>query len=124
MGAIVLASHLPTAAPIIGKKCHYCSRFICGGEYRIIGESVVMCWACQQRHDVKVEGLNPPAECQGCHTSTELLQARARGARWSMFLHWRDGEYQMLCAACSDAYIGKRKDLYGGTRFGWQRKLK
>lgn len=112
-----------TAAAIIGVRCFYCSRFCAPREVRTIGESVQMCWQCQEKHTVKVEGFRPPAECQMCGTSTELIAARARGARWSMFLHWKDGEYQMLCPACSDAYIGKRRDLYGGTRFAWLAKL-
>lgn len=116
-------SAITLAAPIIGVRCHYCQLFARPGEYRLIGESVVMCWKCQERHEAKVSSFAPPAECQMCGTPTELIAARARGAKWSMFLHFKDGEYQMLCPPCSDAYIGKRKDLYGGTRFGWAMKL-
>ena len=40
-----------------------------------------------------------------------------------MFLHWKDGLYQLLCPRCDAENVQKRKDLYGPTRFGWERKL-
>lgn len=41
-----------------------------------------------------------------------------------MFLHWKDGVYQVLCRACSDRYERKRLDLYGDTVHGHLKKLK
>lgn len=125
LGAVRLDGGAPhvIAAPIIGVQCHYCSKFCRPGEYLRIGQSVVMCWKCEENHRPKIHGFAPPKECQGCHTETAVLADRTPGGQYSMFVHWKDGEYQMLCQACSDAYIGKRKDLYGRTKFGWDIKL-
>lgn len=120
---MVTEAGIVLAAPVIGVQCHYCSRFVRPCEYMLIGLSVIMCWQCEEKHRGLIAGFAPPKECQGCHTPTELLAARASGAKWSMFVHFKDGEYQMLCKECSDAYIGKRKDLYGRTQFGWDVKL-
>jgi len=35
-----------------------------------------------------------------------------------MYVVPKDGIYQLLCACCVRPYVGKRADLYAGTRFG------
>lgn len=89
-----------------------------------IGESVKMCQQCHQRHGLKIEAFNPPDICVGCNASRAEIEARELGGKFSMFAHWRDGEYQLLCRECDAKYVQQRADLYADTRFGWERKVK
>jgi hypothetical protein len=41
-----------------------------------------------------------------------------------MYLHPKDGIYQVLCRCCSDEYERERLDLYGDTLHGELKKLK
>jgi hypothetical protein len=40
-----------------------------------------------------------------------------------MFLHFKDGLYQLLCAHCDRRFVEQNKQLYGPTRFGRERGL-
>lgn len=86
---------------------------------------MVRCWKCEQKHQAALDVLagNPPKACGKCCLTFEELAARTQGAEVSMFLHWKDGIYQVLCRACSDLYVSQRKDLYGPTPFGRERGL-
>ena len=113
------------AIPIIGVKCHYCSRTVPLWQAMSFGESMVRCAQCQEKHLAALDALagNPPPGCGECGVTFEVLAERTRGAEVGMFLHWKDGMYQLLCAACDRKYVEARKDLYGPTRFGRDRKL-
>jgi hypothetical protein len=117
------------AVPIIGVgfrvKCHYCSRFLPPSEVMNFGESMARCLRCQAAHLAALEVLagSPPQGCGECGVTFAELAARTMGAEVGMFLHWKDGMYQLLCRACDRKYVQRRKDLYGPTRFGWDRKL-
>jgi transcription elongation factor Elf1 len=89
------------------------------------GESMVRCFQCQQKHLAALDVLagNPPEACGECGLTFAALAARTGQEHVSMFLHWKDGMYQLLCPACDRKYVEGRKDLYGPTRFGWERKL-
>ncbi len=102
-------------------RCHYCSRGVNPEEVRQVGESIVMCFDCHERHKREVQKFEIPTHCQGgCNLSVALLAAA--GSRF--FAHWKDGCYQLLCGACDEKYVPLRKDLFADTRFGWDRKLK
>jgi hypothetical protein len=47
-----------------------------------------------------------------------------RDGNVGMYLHQKDGVYQILCRSCSDHYVRQRVDLYGDTEFGDRLKLK
>jgi transcription elongation factor Elf1 len=113
------------AVPIIGQKCHYCSKFFPFSQVIHFGESMVRCFQCQEKHLAALEVLagNAPKACGECGLTFAVLAARQQGEQVSMFMHWKDGMYQLLCAACDRKYVEGRKDLYGPTRFGWERKL-
>ena len=109
---------------IIGTRCHYCSRFYPEADLIRFGESMVRCRKCDQGHVEAMEALATnrcPDHCGECRESCESIHARTGKA--TLYLHWKDGIYQFLCAKCSEKYAEKRKDLYGPTRFGHERKL-
>lgn len=85
-----------------------------------------MCFHCWQWHQqaLKMFAGEPPAGCQECGVTFEALERAAPGGNVGMYIHAKDGIYQVLCRRCSDAYIQKRVDLYADTKFGWDRKLK
>jgi len=121
-----------TAAPhvpdVLRVRCHYCSRFRSRSEVLRIGTGgAIMCWHCYEWHRKALQALAgaPPAGCQECGKSGRQMVEDADGAgNVRFFLHQKDGIYQILCKACSDAYERRRLDLYGDTLYGWWKKLK
>lgn len=115
---------MTAAIPIIGEKCPYCSRFVSHFEVVRFGESMLRCWHCQQKHEQALDVLagNPPKACGECGQTFEDLAARA-GEEVSMYLHLKDGLYQLLCARCDRIYVEKNKQLFKDTRFGRERGL-
>lgn len=115
---------MPAFAPaIILVRCHYCSKHVHPKEIINLGESALMCWQCREEHTTQVEAFDPPANCQGCMRTFAELAAAALGPHVKMYPVWKDGIYQVLCAWCEADYVQQRKDLYGATRFGRERKL-
>jgi hypothetical protein len=111
------------AAPLILVRCHYCSTHVHPKEIVNIGESALMCWNCRELHTTQIEAFAPPPDCQGCKRTFEEIAAATEGEQVKMYPVWKDGVYQVLCESCEAEYVQKRKDLYGATRFGWERKL-
>lgn len=113
------------AIPIIGVRCHYCSKFYPRSHVVNFGKSMVRCWKCHGAHLAALEVIagNPPKGCGVCGVTFEALAERTAGEEVGMFMHYKDGLYQLLCSACDRVYVPKRKDLYGPTQFGWDRKL-
>lgn len=111
-------------AIVIGERCHYCSKFFPPADLIRFGESMVRCRNCDQSHVEAMEALATgkcPDQCGECRESCESIQART--GRATLYLHWKDGIYQFLCAKCSAKYAGQRKDIYGPTRFGHEQKI-
>jgi hypothetical protein len=52
------------------------------------------------------------------------LKERSNGVEVRMYAVPKDGMYQLLCKACADVYIPKRKDVYGDTEIGRRLGLK
>lgn len=103
---------------VIGIRCHNCSRFLppsrvlrFSGEYRCCDD----CWARHERCLRMLAGAIPPG-CMDCGFGAD--------GNIRLWVHLKDGVYQMLCRSCSDAYVKKRADLYGDTESGHARKLK
>lgn len=116
---------MSSAVPfIILVTCHYCGDQVHPKEIVNIGDDALMCWKCWEKHKVAVEAFNPPHECAECHRTFAEIAADTIGQNVRMYPHWKDGGYQILCARCDEAYVQKRKDLYGKTSFGYHdRKL-
>ena len=112
---------------VVAVKCHYCSNPRNPHEVMRMSGGAIMCWRCWEWHQKALKMLagNPPPGCQNekCGVTFAQLQERAGGGDVRMYLHVKDGIYQVLCRTCSDAYVPKRVDLYGHTAFGHARKL-
>lgn len=114
---------MTTAVPIIRVQCSVCSGHVHPNEFVLIGESVIVCWKCYEKQTRQVEIFDPPKECGMCQTRFDVLAAREQSEHVSMFAHWKDGIFQMLCRDCDKKYVLQRADLYGKTRFGRERKI-
>ena len=116
----------PRAAPgvIIGERCHYCSKFRSPLEIRLLAGGAKICQRCYHRHELAVAQLsgNLPPGCQGeqCNKTFDELEPDPGTGNIRLYVHMKDGIYQLLCKACSDRYFPKRADLYGDTLFGWR----
>lgn len=110
---------------VVGVKCHYCSRFRNPKEVLRLTGGPIMCWQCWEWHQEALRMLagQPPRGCQQCGVSFAALQERAAGGDIRMYVHAKDGIYQILCRTCSDGYVAKRADLYRRTEFGRAMKL-
>lgn len=105
-------------------RCRLCSKFRSPSEF-VHSPITGYCWHCYEWHQRALKmlaGEDPPG-CQECEVSFEVLRAAACGDL-RMYLHPKDGIYQVLCLKCSDEYERKRLDLYGDTPHGFLKKLK
>jgi hypothetical protein len=108
--------------------CHYCQKGRSPYEILHLGTGgALMCWKCHEWHEKAIEAIGGgemPSGCQACGRSYETLRAESPAGDCKLYLHPCDGIYQVRCRACRDAYLTKRVDLYGPTRFGFLKKLK
>ena len=114
-----------TAPPVITVRCDYCSKQKAPSEFLHIAGGVAMCRDCYEWHQRALSALagTPPPGCQACNRTFQELEEAAPGGNVRMYVHPKDGLYQILCPRCSDRYVRKRRDLYGGTPFGREMKL-
>lgn len=111
-------------AIIIRLRCFDCSKYINPSEVVRLGESVVQCWDCYDKQKKIIESwAEPPKECIVCHTSFEDLARQVPGQPVSMFPHWIDGTFGLLCATCDPIYVRKRRDQFRDTRYGQELNL-
>jgi hypothetical protein len=106
---------------VVAVRCHYCSKYRNPKEVMPLGTGgALMCWHCYEWHGhaLLMLGGQPPPGCQDCGISFEELRLAYKGGDVKMYLHQKDGIYQILCRRCSDQYVPKRVDLYGATEFG------
>jgi uncharacterized Zn finger protein len=110
---------------ILGVKCQSCSRFYPEREIMRLGESMTRCYKCHEKHLAALDVLagNPPKACGECGITFDELANLNAGAQVPMYVHAKDGVYQLLCGACDAEYVQKRRDLYGNTAFGVSRGL-
>lgn len=106
-------------------KCHYCSRWRNPKEVLRLTGGPVMCWSCYEWHQRALQVLagTPPPGCQQCGVTFAQLRERSGDGDIRMYVHVKDGIYQVLCRTCSDAYVPKRVDLYGDTAYGAAKRL-
>lgn len=111
-------------AIIIALRCFDCGNQVSPSEVVRIGESVIQCWNCYDKQRTIINSwAEPPTECALCHTKFEDLARQVPGQPVSMFAHWIDGTFGLLCAACDPIYVKKRLDQFRGTRYGDELKL-
>jgi hypothetical protein len=111
---------------VIAARCHYCSISRDPRHVLPIGTGGArICLHCLEWHAAALKLLcgHPPPGCQTCGVTFAQLRDRAPDGDTRMYVHAKDGIYQILCKPCSDAYIPKRVDLYGDTEFGKKLKL-
>lgn len=110
---------------IFGVRCQSCSRFFSLSDLIQFGESILMCHKCHEKHVAALNVLAGacPTACGECGVTFSQLAARVAGDHVPMFVHMKDGIYQLLCGSCDAVYVQKRRDLYGETRFGASRGL-
>jgi hypothetical protein len=109
-----------------GVRCHYCSRFHVPWDLLPIGNSGArICLSCLEWHRQALRMLagEPPTGCQVCGITFQALLEQSGDGDTKMYLHPKDGIYQILCKWCSDKYVRKRVDLYGDTAYGRSLKL-
>lgn len=107
-------------------RCHYCSRFYLVGDLVAFAGGCLRCPKCWEKHLAALEVLagKPPQACGECGVTFDQLAERTLGEHVPMYIHAKDGLYQLLCAPCDRRYVELRKDLYGPTPFGYhERKL-
>jgi hypothetical protein len=115
------------AAAAFLERCMVCSQWRHPWEMQHLPGGALRCFYCHQDHVDALQTLStgdPPPCCAECRTPWEQLTCLTPDGNPYMYLHWKDGCYQMLCPQCSSKYAPKRLDLYGDTDWGLIRKLK
>jgi hypothetical protein len=117
---------METPAFQIRIRCHYCSHFRGPGDILHLPGGVVICLRCWEWHGKAMRMLagEPPPGCQVCGITFARLREMYPDGNIPMYLHPKDGIYQVLCRCCSDEYERERLDLYGDTLHGELKKLK
>lgn len=106
---------------VIGERCPYCSKFRPHSEIKPIGTGgAKICFRCVEWHDKAIRMLAgaPPPGCQECGLKFSDLKEYDHLGNLRMWLHAKDGIYQILCTPCSDSYERKRADLFRETEYG------
>ncbi len=111
-----------TAGPgvVVAVRCHWCSKQ--RPEFRVhrLSTGQVICDVCLDwhLHALQFLGGAAPRGCQVCERPWEQIRDFTPGVEVRMYVVPKDGILQVLCARCAGPYVGKRPDLYQGTRFG------
>lgn len=112
---------------IFGKRCKICRLWKPRSEfYRVTKTQGNICSKCGEWHEQALLLLGrgiPPRGCQECGVTFESLAAGTKGDNVGMYLHPKDGIYQILCARCSAKYA-PRSGIYEDTAYEHRAKLK
>lgn len=117
---------MSTPAISFRERCHYCSHFYPIQDIVVFAGGLMRCLKCHEKHLAALEVLagKPVTACGECGITFEQLAEMSDGQHVPMYVHAKDGLYQVLCLRCDAVYVQKRKDLYGPTAFGYhERKL-
>lgn len=106
-------------------RCQYCSKHYPACNMVSSAASTRICLNCYEGHTKAVDALagKREPECQCCQKSLGQLAVEQGVDSVPMTAHWKDGVYQLLCRPCSDRYEQKRRDLYGGTPYAYQKGI-
>lgn len=98
--------------------------------YRVNDTEGSICGTCGDYHEQALMFFatgTPPKGCQRCELTFEQLRTdmtvQDETVKTGMYLHMKDGVYQILCRKCSDWYSA-RCGMYENTPFEHKRKLK
>ena len=111
---------------LLQPKCRRCSKHRPIEEFVAGGPVTGYCLRCLEHHNEALELLcngSLPRGCHECGLSIADLMARTSEADMPLYVHPKDGIYQLLCATCSDSYEQKRADLYRHTPHGVSKGL-
>ena len=109
-----------TPAIIIGEQCPYCSKFRSPRDIIPMPGGAKICTSCECRH---IEALNALSTGKFTAACSECGKIPENQADRVMAIHYENGRYRAMCLECDAVYTPKRRDLYGGTQFGHERKL-
>jgi hypothetical protein len=100
--------------------CSWCTKHRPLWRVHRLASNQVICDYCLEWHYRALDFLGgaPPAGCQVCEKSWQLLSDSTPGAVVRLYVVPKDGYLQLMCAACVAPYLPKQKQLYKGTRFG------
>ena len=107
---------------LIQARCSFCSKE--RPEWRVhrIASGQVICDYCLDQHFQALDFLAGamPRACHECGRSWQAIRDSSPAVEIAvgMYVVPKDGILQVLCAACKDAYVALRSDLYKGTKFG------
>jgi predicted nucleic-acid-binding Zn-ribbon protein len=109
-------------------RCRLCGKW--RSKFEVAGASIrgYTCRYCLEWHFHALDvlgGQAQPQGCQECGRQTEEMKEVLPTGEVTVRFYCvpKDGIYQLLCARCTPAYAGKRKDMYGGTAYGQSLKL-
>jgi hypothetical protein len=123
---ILLQGSTGALARVLHPKCRVCGRHRPVEEFVAGGPVTGYCLRCLERNQEALDLLANRSLPQGCHVcnkSMKQLSDETPGSDVRLYLHPKDGIWQLLCAPCSDRYEHKRADLYRGTPYGHERKI-
>jgi len=105
--------------------CRFCSKQVPRTQLVGTPQRGFACQRCVEWHfhALGVLGGEVPKGCQCCNKPWDALKEESNGVEVRMYAVPKDGIYQLLCAQCKDAYVQKRRDLYGKTEYGADLKL-
>lgn len=121
-------------------RCNSCPRLIPLSEVRALGlgngVDGVCCVYCRAEQinamNAMADGLEVfaserPIEevrCRACQLTFEEMRALNGGMPPRFYGHMKDGEMALVCKTCSDVFAAKATELYRGTKFESNAKLR
>lgn len=109
-------------AIIIGEQCPYCTKFRSPLDMIHMPGGAKICTTCERRHLEALEALSS-GEFKGRCSECDRHWTELRSADGRMAVHFENGKYRIMCAACNALYVPQRRELYKGTEFAHAAKL-
>lgn len=107
-------------------RCRFCGNYQPQGDFILPNDLAISpCLDCHRANEAALAALANKSEpgCWECRKTLSQIAHDTGKADVRMYLHKKDGLFQLLCPRCSDAYERKRLDLYGSTPYGERKKL-
>lgn len=99
----------------IATRCRSCGRQLRPSSVRRFGYASI-CESCLESIEARLDEFlsRNPDRCDECGRLIRDMECDATGNIF-MFVHMKDGVFQILCDQCSVSYAVSRKDIYGGA---------